>query len=465
MSRTVVRAIEQRRKADNAYRNMDQAIQAEKRYNHIANFEINTTKKIEQRMKQERYNKIRAEQELSLLERRRALADLYNDEMEGWTNEVMSNVETIEDQKKRIMERAYALRDARERERQLLVQEKLDKQWRDGLDEARTSDSHANNIKCKQTVLDQISEKIRRKQELTDEEDLKVVEWKKIWDNQERVEIEKEERRKEADRKLVEGLRAQIFELQERKRLNRSLTKMEDEEELRRIRAALEHEESEQRRRAEEGRQRGQQILSFNANHKQEMEEEKRLRRAQDNALLQYALMKERKALNAEEAKREQNKRHAAEYRNYLEEQMIKDAEDSALVDQMRRMEEEKAWKLRDDTLQAREDARKYLMQTVDQGRQEQIQNKRQQNLSEKQLEAQRATKFIEDAREGMEQERLAAARRRMVAMENTSKLSEQIKLREEREAKEKQESYLEYKLAQHAERLQKQKLDALYRR
>jgi len=108
------------------------------------------------------------------------------------------------------MERAYALRDARERERQQLVQEKLDKQWRDGLDEARTSDSHANNIKCKQTVLDQISEKIRRKQELTAEEDSKVAEWKRIWDDQERQEIEKEERRKDADRKLVEGLRAQV---------------------------------------------------------------------------------------------------------------------------------------------------------------------------------------------------------------------------------------------------------------
>eukprot|EP01042_Synura_sphagnicola_P003214 gene3214-3972_t len=107
------------------------------------------------------------------------------------------------------MDRAHALRDAREKERQDFVRERLEKQWRDGLDEARAKDSAAKNFQVKQEVLGQISEKIRLKQELTKEEDLRVQEWKKQLDELEQLEQKKEEMRKQADQRLLEGLRAQ----------------------------------------------------------------------------------------------------------------------------------------------------------------------------------------------------------------------------------------------------------------
>lgn len=92
--------------------------------------------------------------------------------------------------------------------------------------------------------------------------------------------------------------------------------------------------------------------------------------------MLRFALAKEKEAQEAEEAKRNANRQAAKEYKRYLEEQMIRDAEDTAQLDDMRRREEEKVWKARDDALNARQAARDYLMKTVDEGRQEQIRTK-----------------------------------------------------------------------------------------
>jgi hypothetical protein len=87
-------------------------------------------------------------------------------------------------------------------------------------------------------------------------------------------------------------------------------------------------------------------------------------------------LKKEREAQEAEEAKKHANRQAALEYKKYLEEQMVRDAGDAAHLDEMRRVEEEKVWKARDDALAARQAARDYLLKMVDEGRQEQIRYK-----------------------------------------------------------------------------------------
>jgi hypothetical protein len=102
-------------------------------------------------------------------------------------------------------------------------------------------------------------------------------------------------------------------------------------------------------------------------------EAEKQLSKAQDLALLRFALAKEKEAQAAEEAKKHANRQAAREYKKYLEEQMVRDAEDTAGLDEIRRKEEEKVWRARDDALNARQAARDYLMKMVDEGRQEQI--------------------------------------------------------------------------------------------
>jgi len=187
------------------------------------------------------------------------------------------------------------------------------------------------------------------------------------------------------------------------------------------------------------------------------------VRREQERLLLEYALAKEREAAALEDQKREMNKKESSEYRRYLEEQMVRDAEDTALVDKMRLMEEEKAWKARDDALRAREEARRNLMNVVDQERQQQIRARYEAEENEKKEQAAWAERFLEEARTGVQKEKMEAARRRLIAKANAGDLSAQMNAHREREEALKQEAYLETKLAQYKERQQQQKLEALY--
>jgi DNA-directed RNA polymerase sigma subunit (sigma70/sigma32) len=79
--------------------------------------------------------------EQSLYDRRCQLADLYNEEMDTWRKMILSRVETQEDRKQRIKDRAYALQEARNRNREEFVKACYTQQWRDACDDARTLDS------------------------------------------------------------------------------------------------------------------------------------------------------------------------------------------------------------------------------------------------------------------------------------------------------------------------------------
>ena len=75
------------------------------------------------------------------------------------------------------MERAYALRDAREQARATLVKQKYDEQWRDACDDARTLDSKAMTKAMNKERIAQIQAKIERKQQVSGQENSFLTEW------------------------------------------------------------------------------------------------------------------------------------------------------------------------------------------------------------------------------------------------------------------------------------------------
>jgi hypothetical protein len=75
------------------------------------------------------------------------------------------------------MERAYQLRDNREKEKSAIIKQKLDAQWRDACDDARTLDSKAMTKFMNEERLRQIKEKIERKKELSKNENSFLEEW------------------------------------------------------------------------------------------------------------------------------------------------------------------------------------------------------------------------------------------------------------------------------------------------
>jgi hypothetical protein len=83
--------IEAKKKANREYEAMDDVVMLEKRTMQIANFEENSQKKIDQRVRKDRSEALRKDYG----------KELYNMEMEAWQEEFMSRVETQDDRKAR----------------------------------------------------------------------------------------------------------------------------------------------------------------------------------------------------------------------------------------------------------------------------------------------------------------------------------------------------------------------------
>lgn len=143
-------------------------------------------------------------------ESRKELADLFNREMNQWQNEILAKIETPEDRKQRIRERAYALKEAREAERLQVVREKYDQRWKDANDDARTLDSKALTKFMSQERLRQIEEKRLRKQQLSSEENDFLDEWNRQLDAIAERDRQKLERLRNADIKMKHDLKNQV---------------------------------------------------------------------------------------------------------------------------------------------------------------------------------------------------------------------------------------------------------------
>jgi hypothetical protein len=109
------------------------------------------------------------------------------------------------------MERAYALRDERERRRQDQVREALDHQWRDACDDARTLDSEALLRRVSSERKDQIDEKIRNKIRLTEDEKKFNEDWKRHVEALELAERQKEEHRRKIDEETAYKIKDQVW--------------------------------------------------------------------------------------------------------------------------------------------------------------------------------------------------------------------------------------------------------------
>ncbi|RYH07574.1 hypothetical protein EON65_41630 [archaeon] len=158
------------------------------------------------------------------------------------------------------MERAYALRDAREKARQVYVQKRLQDQWRDACDDARTLDSKAALLYMNQERLRQIQEKKDKKQQLSKQEDNFLEEWNRQLDAMERRDREKHEHHHQMEVANSAAIMKQIQDNERMKEEHYWKTMQEDESELSRLRQEIEDEERLQRQKALEARQRGKEV-------------------------------------------------------------------------------------------------------------------------------------------------------------------------------------------------------------
>ena len=109
------------------------------------------------------------------------------------------------------MEKAYALKDAREKERQEYVQQCYNNRWRDACDDARTLDSQAMTLYMDQQRQEQIQERIRRKQSITAEEKSFLQYLSRYQDEQDEIERRKQEERSGASKDRSGAILEQVY--------------------------------------------------------------------------------------------------------------------------------------------------------------------------------------------------------------------------------------------------------------
>ena len=368
----------------------------------------------------------------------------------------------MEDRKSRIMERAYALRDAREESRQKLVQSKLDLQWREACDDARTLDSKAMRKFMNQERLKQIQDKIKRQEQVSVTENSFLAEWNKQLDEVAARDRNKQDAKDRLTKETADAVKQQMIHNYRTRDDHYQRTRVEEEEEIARLREQIEADEDWERQKKTNAYERGRVVRDLNEQDQSIKDSEAGIGKMQDKILLDYALRKENEQNAADEAKKNAARESAMEYQKFLKDLMVKEAEDTAFVDEINKREEEKVWKARDDALQARQDARDQLMHMVDEGRQQQMRAKRDEEEKERRVGKVFADKFLEEGRDAVQREKQAAAVRRDKNVENNRILMDQIGYRQHKEELEKQDVYLadrqmRYVEAQHIHKLNDQ--------
>lgn len=361
----------------------------------------------------------------------------------------------------RLLEKAYALRDKREKERLKQVEQAYNTAWRDGCDDLRDLDGKALTVFMADYREQQIADKRERKVLADINENSFVAEWTKQLNAMQEKDDVKNAKRNRANKDNNSGLIEQMAFNEAQKEEKYQINMQEAEREISEINQAIETEKNRVRHSKINEIQKGREVLEFNAKYDAINREKQDVDEEQDRILLENSLRIEREKIAEEQAKKKAGTEAARQYRKYLDEMMIKEAEDTGAVDEINRQEAEKVWKVRDDALQARQDARDYLMNLVDAGRKEQIAYRSALDAKEKEEGKVFATKFMGDIKTGIEKDRAAAEARRAKNVANNEKLKAQIAEGERAEKIQKQEVFLETLHTKHVEDKHKARLAA----
>lgn len=446
-----------RRAAEKVFRARENYLEEQRKVDHFVNWEHRTTKQIEKRTLLDQTRRLKEKDEETLKVRREELKGLYESEMTQWREQVALSLHVSpEERMEQIRTKAYQLKEKRELERQSYVKQCYDRQWRDACDEARTLDSKA---KLDKLMYDR-KHALASKQSKFSEEDIKQRrEYKKKLELLEQKEKSEMEARQRKNLEMKLSLDHQVKVLKQK---NAALMQQTLTEERKQIEKWIEEEKmmkQETEKEARESYARGQDILKSNLERHHERERNEALQRERDLLLIHYAQEKERKEIEKELSMRDQGKEMTKDYVKFYRAQMIKDEKENSRIEATRNEAMEKIWDKRDEQLKAQAEARRKLMVEVNEGRQMQISNLKQQIENDKKEETLLALQNKEEwlrQEEAERSNRLKAKKETEQNMEANKRLM-QLKLDEKQRME--QEKFLMTKQALYAEKQHKLRL------
>lgn len=267
-----------------------------------------------------------------------------------------------------MQKRALALRDERETERRAFVDEMYKLQWKESCDDGRLLDSKAAITFVKDERVRQLEQKALIAEKLAHEDELLTREWHQRIRELETKEDEKEAFRRAMEKEIKSMLDSQVEMLHERKEALRARMVTDARDELAAWQAAKNLDDEKDRRNHELARARGMETRVFNQSRLHLRKQAADQVKAQDLLLLNFALDKEASEVAGELAKKHEEEETTKRYTEYLKAQMIKEAENTGVVEALRKAEEDKIWDKRDKEQQDRKDARANLWAKTDEG-------------------------------------------------------------------------------------------------
>jgi len=444
--------LQRRRKQERIYDETQAFLSQHHNTERLHNWQAKTQQAIERRQVENIKQQLLQKDNDELDERKKNLQSLYSSEMTDWEQTIQSSREiSQEDRINQIRDRAYMLKDQREKERQQFVSECYERQWKDACEELRILESKQvlNRLTKDRALLIKQKELIaEQKQQAMEFEDTAAM---SLIQKDERY--EQEEKKKEA-LEFRRALDHQIM-MKERKAKRDSMqTRQEERQQLQQC-ALLEHKSREDDKALhEKAKNSGNKILEETRLRAIERDKASLETRKQNLILLKHAMDIERQQIDDENLKKLEGKDAALEYVQSLREQAKVEEKENETINMIRNQELDKHNQKKDAEQKAQAEKRRIWQQEVDKSRQEQIHRGKAQAIAIRkeiniEVEAAAAARRLADEEDKRDAEK-KQAKRMEVYEENRRTIARDDKearlLAKKREQEELKNKEIEYK-------------------
>ncbi len=436
MSTRVLKHCQRRRDKERLRHETESFLHQHNNTRRITEWENKTRQKIEQVHVANLKNELLKEDEEQLRARQNELQSRYSNELSQWKAKLRESMVVPEEQKmETIRQRAFALKNSREKERLEFVEKCYNMQWKDGCDELRAMESKARTNR----LVDDRRKSANRTQTGLYEDEFICQELGPIT---QRDEYEQVQRRK-ANLEMKRALDQQIEWKRSHMASVVAKNKMEEQEQLHNL-AETERLAAERNKRlVEKAKEGGNAMKRETMDRAMQLEKWRQLEKKNDLILLQHALKQEQMQLNSEKSKREEGKEAGKEYMKCLQDQLKVDHEANLRINKIRNEEFEKIALAQEEKIGTQVEQRKQAIEGMKKSRQEQIRRKKEEEGEIKKESQRESEKHEEELRrhekEELSRKHLAYTKKKEVDLSN----KEMIEQKEEGRKRKDQEKIL----------------------
>ncbi|XP_059265620.1 methyl-CpG-binding domain protein 1 isoform X3 [Mustela nigripes] len=374
-------------------------------------------------------------------ERRNKLRELLASEESGYLTEMQLKEETIKEKKDRMRDKTRLLKEKKEKERQDLVAEKLDQQFRERCEELRAElfCIHEKKVSEERKAQVAFNEELKRQKRVEEQMFSKL--WEEDRLTKEKREAEEARRQKELVENTRLGLNAQITSIKAQRQAEQQLKEEEArfvENDKAQVKLEIEQDKLKKQKAKQEIRAALQKALQEKIEHiQQEYREEQDL----DMKLVQRALQDLQEDADKKKQKREEMAREQEIYLQYVAQRREEERAQEKELDRILEAEKEKKLAEKDKELRLEKEARRQLVNEVMCTRKLQVQEKLQRKAKEQEERAMEQERINEGLKELNHAEKENFARRSSLAQEYRKQLQMQMSYqRQAREAQKEEE-------------------------